>query len=210
MMQEGYAGGSALSRNANNLLGWEIMREASVTDRDWQRLTDTYVRDQHDLKIREWFDAHNPHAFQELTVTLLESIRKEFWQADEGTIREIAAAYAESVARHGLGGGIRAGGNTRLEKFVEGVLAAAGTADMDALLDQYRKRGQAQARAPEPSAGGADTVKGRKMEPTQAAPPDSSQPPPQGMMLFAVVALAMLIVLAGFVRKGARRRKPLI
>ena len=110
MMKEGYPGGSMIAKNVDNLMGWEIMRAESVPDSNWEDLVEVYVRDRDKLGIREWFDRENPHAFQKLAVTMLETIRKGYWKPGIDTTREITEAYARSVAVHGKGGGIREGG----------------------------------------------------------------------------------------------------
>ena len=105
MMKEGYAGGNIMAKNIDNLMGWEIMREHSVEDSNWNDLTDVYVRDKGKLGLKDWFDKTNPHAFQKVAVTLLETARKGYWNADDATRLELAAAYARSVADHGRAGG---------------------------------------------------------------------------------------------------------
>ncbi|HCO22378.1 MAG TPA: hypothetical protein DIT97_04690, partial [Gimesia maris] len=43
-------------------------------------------------------------------------------------------------ARHGEGGGLRGGGNKKLEAFVEKVLSAPGSEPLDQLLADYQKK----------------------------------------------------------------------
>jgi len=204
MMKEGYAGGNLIAKNVDNLMGWEIMRGESIPDSAWEDVTDVYLRDGRDLRIREWFEASNPHAFQKLTVTLLETIRKGFWPADAGTAREIAEAYARSVVRHGKAGGIREGGNEALEQFVEQTLAGARTPETDALLERFRQRsretdtppGAQQAPAEEPVAG-KKLARSAEEAQTGGAMTRSS------VLLGAVVLAAALIVLVGFRKRSA-------
>ena len=98
MMKEGYAGADQISVHVSNALGWKIMRPESVTDDQWAEIVDIYLRDSKQLSIREWFEAENPFAAQELEEVLLETIRKGYWQPEEAVVREIAVAYAQSVA----------------------------------------------------------------------------------------------------------------
>lgn len=203
-MDEGFAGGSLLAKSANSLLGWEITRESSISDADWERVTDVYVRDTHDLGLRQWFENENPHAFQDVTATLLETIRKDYWQAAPETALEIAAAYAESVARHGIGGGPQAGGNEKLETFVSEQLAAPGTPEMDALAEAYQKRAQ-EMTPPAPQAG-AETVQGKKMDRTEETlEPQQDQHDEQqdehkqdNYLLYLVATLAAGLLTLGF------------
>ena len=140
MMKEGYAGADQVAVMASNTLGWQIMREKSVSDDIWAEIAEIYVRDKLHLSVRQWFETDNPFAFQELTEVMLESIRKGYWKADPSLAREIAEHYLRSVVQHGEGGGLRGGGNVKLERFVKETLGASASPDMVALLEQYDHR----------------------------------------------------------------------
>lgn len=140
MMKEGYAGADQIAVHVSNTLGWKIMRPGSVQDDIFEEIVDIYVRDKRKLAIREWLEAENPFAFQDVTEILLETIRKDYWNADEATRRELAEEYARSVVRHGEGGGLRGGGNSKLEQFVEQTLQDVGTPKIQQLLAQYAVR----------------------------------------------------------------------
>ncbi|WP_231934279.1 cobaltochelatase subunit CobN [Botrimarina colliarenosi] len=140
MMREGYAGADQIGVHVSNTMGWKIMRPDSVSDDIWEEIVEIYVRDSKSLAIREWFEAENPYAFQDLTEVLLESIRKGYWRPSDEVVREIAVAYAESVARHGEGGGLRGGGNTKLEEFVRNALSAPSDAATGELVAAYEAR----------------------------------------------------------------------
>ncbi len=127
MMENDYAGAGMMAEVVSNTAGWESTRPGSVPDAMWEQIVDTYVRDKQNLNMREWFEAENPFAFQEITATLLEMVRKGYWKADEATIREIANEHARSVATHGESGGLRGGGNKKLQAFVAEVLSAPAT-----------------------------------------------------------------------------------
>ena len=156
------------------MLGWEIMRENSVSAENWQEVVDVYVRDRKNLRIREWFDQNNPQAFQGMTQVLLETVRKGYWSPDAATVREIAEAHARSVVRYGKNSGIRGGGNVAFQKFIQGVLDVPGDARAQALLADYRATRTAAASAAEPApaapAPETRTVTGQKLEPVPAAP----------------------------------------
>lgn len=150
MMKERYAGADQIAVHVSNTMGWKVMRENSVSDDIWEEIVDIYVRDKRNLRIRDWFEAENPHAFQELAEILLETVRKGYWQPDKATVREIATEYARSVARHGKSGGLRGGGNTKLEEFVESVLQAPGDNALLALLAEYQACVRESAESPAP------------------------------------------------------------
>lgn len=140
MMREGYAGADQVATHVSNTMGWEIMRPESVSDDLWEEIVEIYIRDRKNLAIQEWFEAENPYAYQDLTEILLETIRKGYWQPGSETTHEIVREYARSVARHGEGGGLRGGGNVKLEEFVRELLQAPGDEEGDELLAAYEAR----------------------------------------------------------------------
>lgn len=184
MMKDGYAGADQVSVMVTNAMGWEVVREGSIPQHTWKEIEAIYVRDTLGLSIREWFEAENPFAFQEMTATLLESIRKGYWKADAETTRRLAEAYARSVVRHGENGGLRTGGNTPLQGFVGRSLNNAGTPELAGLLTQYHAKlqGFAEPTTPAPTTVALGPAPGTGAAPTAtpqpAAPKATASPPP--------------------------------
>jgi cobaltochelatase CobN len=209
LMKEGYAGATVLAKDTGNLMGWEITRENTITDRDWQRVTDVYVKDGFDLGLFQWFEKNNPHAFQDITVTLLETVRKGYWQADEKTLEQIVQAYAQSVVKHGTGSGIRAGGNEKLEQFVNRQLTAPGKPELNALAEPFKKK-VAQMTLPPEQPRGEQQVQGKKMVHEQMERPDKtkeeSNTPQDHMMLYLIALGILAIMFAGFIAKEVRKK----
>ncbi|MGO8689406.1 MAG: cobaltochelatase subunit CobN [Thermoguttaceae bacterium] len=138
MMKEGYAGADQIAVHVSNTMGWAIMRDGSVSDDTWNEIAAVYVKDKLGLSLRQWFETQNPYAFQDMSEVLLESSRKGYWKGAPGLVREVAEQYARSVLRHGEGGGLRGGGNARLEQFVAATLRGAKSPDLDRLVAQYQ------------------------------------------------------------------------
>ena len=213
MMKEGYAGADQVAVHVSNMLGWTVMRENSVTAENWQEVTDVYVRDTKHLHIREWFDKENPHAFQGMTQTLLETVRKGYWKADEATIREIATAHAKSVIRYGNNGGLRGGGNHAFKDFLESALNVPGDPKAQALLAEYKVARQVTAPAPAVKPGTAKPegttsqnshvakqVTGQKLETIKPAKAQSHVP----WLGLAAGGLFLILLGIGFMhRKGS-------
>jgi len=214
MMKEGYAGADQIAVHVSNTMGWKIMRENSVSDDIWEQIVDIYLRDSRHLNIREWFEAENPFAFQEMTEILLETIRKGYWKPDEATIREIATEYARSVARHGEGGGLRGGGNKKLEAFVEQILRAPGNRDLEALLAKYKAKAHESSTAAKSSAAQptpseqkpTEQVRGRRLVRQEQSKQQPSAAEPAFFLYTAIVALIVaclvLISLGYWFRRG--------
>lgn len=198
MMNEGYAGGNAMARNIDNLMGWEITRAESVSDENWLEVYDTYVRDAKNTAVRSWMDRENPHAFQKMTGTLLETIRKDFWKPSPEVTLGIAKAYADSVVRHGPNGGVREGGNRSLESFTEKVLAGAGTKEARELAEKYKNAVAAAAEV-----DSVKRVQGKTLEKKDENPPPQSETERadggRAVSYYAVIVLAaLLITLCGY------------
>ena len=121
-MVHGYIGATQFMQIVDNSFQWEAVRQGAIWPGAWDKITDVYVRDSLGLGLREWFDKANPFAFQELTATLLEASRKGYWAADPTTVRQLATAHAESVARFGHGAGPYAGGNLKLRGYLSDAL----------------------------------------------------------------------------------------
>jgi len=216
MMKEGYAGADQIAVHVSNTMGWKIMRQNSVADDIWEEIVDIFIRDKRNLNIRDWFEAENPFAFQEITEILLETVRKGYWKPSESTLREIATEYARSVARHGEGGGLRGGGNKKLEAFVEQVLSAPGNRELDTLLAAYQTKArkssttekstsqkpQAEVSAAKPT----EKVQGRELAPTSSPQLQPENSPTWYTLGIVMTVVCLLLVLLGYrLRRGEPR-----
>jgi cobaltochelatase CobN len=170
MMKEGYAGADQIAVHVSNALGWSIMRKGSVSDDTWNELAAIYVQDKMGLSLRPWFDSQNPYAFQDASEVMLEAARKGYWNAPPGTLRMVAQQYAQSVVRHGEGGGLRGGGNAPLEQFVVDALHSAKSAEADRLAVQYQGRLREAAKPAAAVALGTAPGKSLGVKPTSPAP----------------------------------------
>ncbi len=213
MMKEGYAGADQVAVHVSNTMGWKIMRENSVSDDIWEEIVEIYIRDKRNLNIREWFEAENPFAFQEITEILLETVRKGYWEPDESTLLEMATEYARSVARHGEGGGLRGGGNKKLEAFIESILSAPGSRELDSLLAEFQARGrESSTPAPESKVEISQKKPTEQVQGQQLTPKASPQSQPEEPQAWYILGIALaagcfVLVLFGYrFRRGAPRQ----
>ncbi|EAQ82301.1 cobaltochelatase subunit CobN [Blastopirellula marina] len=224
MMKEGYAGADQVSVHVSNAMGWTIMRPGSVSDENWEEIVNVYMRDTKNLAIREWFEAENPFAFQDMTEVLLETIRKGYWNPDDATKREIAQAYAESVALHGEGGGLRGGGNHKLEDFVRLLLQPGASQPMAELLAAYESRitestviaeaddaASSSMASPRPTEVAqadkpSEQVEGAKLEPQAEEVVDTPNDAPFPWLAVLTPLVCLILLGAGYmIRRGAPR-----
>ncbi|MBC3929911.1 cobaltochelatase subunit CobN [Undibacterium sp. CY21W] len=95
LMAEGYAGTLQVLDSMNNFAGWTSVAREIVRDDQWQEFVDVYVRDKHQLGLKDWFERENPHALAQTIARMLEAARGGYWQADAATVSELKQRYRE-------------------------------------------------------------------------------------------------------------------
>ena len=118
MQREGYAGAGEMRAFVEYLWGWDATVPETVDDAMWNESFAVYVEDRHDLDLKAFFDEHSPHAYQDITGRMVETIRKGYWAADEATTERLLREHVESVATHGVGCSLHTCGNPRLLRYV--------------------------------------------------------------------------------------------
>lgn len=118
MQQEGYAGAAEMIKFVEYLWGWDATVTEVVDDAMWQEAFEVYVEDRLGMNMEQFFAEHSPHAYQEITSRMLETIRKDYWQANAETETTLLREYLESVAANGAACSDHTCGNPRLLEFV--------------------------------------------------------------------------------------------
>ncbi len=132
MQAEGYAGARTMVEFVEYLWGWDATVSEVVDDRMWQESFEVYVQDKHELDMDAFFDNNSPFAFQDMTGRMIETIRKDYWDADQETLTELLEALVESVDQHGISCSEVVCGNPRLLEYVliEGERASIDGVDL--------------------------------------------------------------------------------
>ena len=118
MQREGYAGAGEMRAFVEYLWGWDATVSRTVDDAMWQDSFAVYVEDRHGLGMKQFFDAHSPFAYQDITGRMVETIRKGYWDADDATTERLVREHVQSVAAHGVGCSPHTCGNPRLLRYV--------------------------------------------------------------------------------------------
>ncbi|MCA0243164.1 MAG: cobaltochelatase subunit CobN [Proteobacteria bacterium] len=195
LMAEGYAGTLQVLDGVNNFAGWQSVAREIVRDDQWQEFMDVYVRDKHNLGLKRWFEAHNPHALAQSIERMLEAARLGQWKADPQSVAELKARYRELAQRHDV-----RSDNATFKAYVD---AGFGL--------------QAPAAAQPPAAAAAAQAAPATAEPPSPAPPPP--PPIRGLRLDRVLPtvtpsdlpgtlLALLLIVLA-TAGGAWRARPL-
>jgi cobaltochelatase CobN len=187
MQQEGYAGTLEVLNVANNLWGWQAADRNVVRADQWQALHDTFVNDQRELGIDQWFEAHNPTAQAQLIERMAEAIRKGYWDAPDDTRRELVERWRALVTEHGVNPGEPTTG-----EFIERMASGFGLALT-----------AAQPPASPNSAGAGETVRGQVMQEVTKHPVDGPSP----WRLLVVVTALLICLLLGAQRQAVTNHR---
>ncbi|MGC3982560.1 MAG: cobaltochelatase subunit CobN [Steroidobacteraceae bacterium] len=126
MQKEGYAGAGEMKAFIEYLWGWDATVTSAVDDRMWQETFETYVEDKQNLGMKQFFDSKSPFAYQDITARMLETVRKDYWKADQQTKTKLLQEYIDSINQHGVSCAEHTCGNGRLLEYVMQEAKAAG------------------------------------------------------------------------------------
>ncbi|GAD06230.1 CobN/magnesium chelatase family protein [Porphyromonas crevioricanis JCM 15906] len=136
MIAEGAGSADAISETVRNTYGWNVMKPNAIDHELWQDIYDVYIEDKHNLGVANFFEDKNPTALQELTGTMLETIRKGYWPASEAQRKKLAEINAEMTSKYGADGAFT-GQNHKLQSFIgEQLDASQRKAFEDKLAEQ--------------------------------------------------------------------------
>lgn len=98
-MKGGASSADEFTEIIRNTYGWGAMRQSAIDQELWNEIYRTYIEDQQELGIRQYFEKNNPAALQEFTGVMLESARKGFWKANAQQVKQLAKLHAELVSK---------------------------------------------------------------------------------------------------------------
>ncbi len=182
LMTEGYAGTLQVLDSMNNFSGWTIVAREIVRDDQWQEFVDVYVRDKHQLGLKEWFETNNPTALAQTIERMIEAARQGYWQADPKVLAELKERYRDLAKRHDV-----VTDNQVFKDFV-GTKANPGFG-LAALLAATRPQ-QAADLAPPPAAPPPQQIEGMRLERVEENPLPPALP-------FAMLGVSMLLLATG-------------
>ena len=177
LMAEGYAGTLEVLDATNNLWGWTAVAREIVRDDQWQEMVDVYVRDKHQLGLKDWFEQHNPHALAQTIERMLEAARQGYWQTDAQTLTELKERWQDLAQRFGV-----RSENARFMAYVQNGTGTAPKAAPQAPADAPSAASNAPGFGLQaPSQPAAATAPATPPSSQTSAPPAEppQQPPPQ-------------------------------
>jgi len=196
MKAEGYSGALNMLDSINNFWGWAATSPEIVRDDQWQEFADVYVRDKYKLDLDKWFEKNAPQAQAQMIERMMEAARKDYWNADETTLKQLARRYQDLARRYDI-----QSSNKPFREFAASKAAAAAPAGFGL---------QAQANSPAPSRTAArEQTIGQPPQTVPAPPPvqgiklekvEPPSPPPSSLAWIAGACLMLLAFLGGALR----------
>jgi cobaltochelatase CobN len=119
LMQGEASSAETFAETFRNTFGWNVMKPSAIDDAVWNNLHDVYIKDRHNLNVKNFFEQQNPYALQEMTGVMLETARKGLWQATQEQLQDIATLHAELVSKFEAGCGQFTCGNFSLQNFIK-------------------------------------------------------------------------------------------
>jgi cobaltochelatase CobN len=200
MQKEGPSAAAALTETVRNMYGWNVMQPSSISQDMWDETYNVYIDDKHKLEMREYFEAKNPYALQDMTAVMLETARKGYWTPSQEVLQNIAELHTELVAEHGAACSYETCGNKAFHEFLQQQLSAPGSSVDPATNSQYQ---QALASVLEPATP-LPEVNGIQMEEVV----DEEKPTTENIvasnsasLILYIVVAAMLAMAVGLFKK---------
>ncbi|MCT4637567.1 MAG: cobaltochelatase subunit CobN [Bacteroidales bacterium] len=117
-MKGGASSAEEFAETFRNTYGWNVMKPSAIENRLWDNLYDTYIKDDLNLGVHEFFKRENPYALQEMSAVMLETVRKGYWKATDEQIKAISELHAELVKDHQAGCSGFVCDNAKLKEFI--------------------------------------------------------------------------------------------
>jgi len=136
-MEYDYAGAREMMKTVEYMWGWEATTPDLVTDSDWNKIYETYVLDSQNLGLDE-FLKENAYQYQSITARMLETIRKDSWDASDEVVQNLVKEYVESVVEDGVTCCHHTCGNPSLDEYIQGVMSVPGVVDEETAAE-YKK-----------------------------------------------------------------------
>ena len=188
-MKGGEGAAAGLEEMVKNTFGWEVMKPEAIDNEMWDEIFDTYVKDKHNLGMREYFERVNPAALQGISAIMLESARKGMWKASADKVQALAKLHTELVAKYDAAGTEFVNDNQKLQQFIASKVSAAEAKAYKDRIDAARND---------------KSGKGTVLKAEDAAP--TSQLTSKGIASGVIVVVAIVALAAGAIVLVRRRR----
>ena len=188
-MKGGEGAAAGLEELVQNTFGWEVMKPEAIDNEMWDEIFDNYVKDKHNLGMREYFERVSPAALQGISAIMLESARKGMWKASPDKVKALAKLHTELVAKYDAAGTEFVNDNQKLQQFIASKVSSAEAQAYKDRIDAARND---------------KSGKGTVLKAEDAAP--TSQLTSKGIASGVIVVVAIVALAAGAIVLVRRRR----
>ncbi len=193
LQEGGPSSANVFADTFRNTYGWNVLKPDVIDNAIWNELYEVYIDDKYDMGIEEFFRDVNPYALQEMTAVMLETIRKEMWDADPEQIETLANLHAQLVEDHDAGCTGFVCNNMKLMEFIGEMLSPELNEAYHAKIENVRV-GQVR-----------ESVEGIRLEPEKATMEMVRQIVSDNIGMLIVLGL-IIVCFSTAVIVGARRR----
>jgi cobaltochelatase CobN len=193
VMKGGASSAAQITEFATNTYGWNVMKPDVIDNEMWDRFYEVYVKDEYGLGTESFFRRENPQALQEITAVMLETARKEMWQATDAQLTALAALHADLVREFGASGAGMSGSNAKLQEYIAAKVEPRAAT-------QYRRQLQKMQTATADNNTQGMVLKKEEI----AGGQDGEESRLNGMAVVATVLAVFLVVLAVLRKKRKR------
>jgi cobaltochelatase CobN len=224
LMNEGYAGARTMgSEFIEYLWGWQVTSPEIIKSWVWEEVKSVYIDDSLNVGLDEFLrDSHNVHVQTNILAVMLVAIDKGFWQTDEATTQQLAEAFAKNIIEKGIPGSGHTHANHPIYDFVKPLLDAEQAQNLEQTLAASRMSYQQDDVEKDSTKQAPTRIQEINLQnPDQLSPDEQAEQASSNQQsseqesvndkevgsvdsyLYALLALALLLMLIGFVR--ARR-----
>lgn len=123
MMGNGFDGARYMESFVENMWLWDVTITDLITSEMWESVYATYVLDQYDLGLSEYFTSANPYAYQAMTARMLDVVRMGYWDPDFSVLYALTTEFQQSVQMNGVTCCHHTCGNLALEAYMNGIMS---------------------------------------------------------------------------------------
>ncbi|MDP2522432.1 cobaltochelatase subunit CobN [Neptunomonas phycophila] len=136
LMQEGYAGARTMgSEFIEYLWGWQVTSPDLIKSWAWDEVKRVYIDDGLELELDTFLSqGQNVHVKSNMLAVMLVAAHKEFWQADQETITQLANEFTDLVLENGLPGSGHTSPSHPMFGWLESYVEPASYQKLQALL----------------------------------------------------------------------------
>ncbi len=144
LMDEGYAGARTMgSEFFEYLWGWQVTNPDVVKSWVWDDVKSVYIDDRYNIGLDTFLEEnHNVHVKSNMLAVMLVAAQKDFWNADQATIKQLSQQFAQLIIENGLPGSGHTSPDSPIFDFIKNHIDEAQAAAVEALLDSAKIKSQ--------------------------------------------------------------------